>query len=74
MITFYNKPNEKIEKWTKRSLKFTLKIFLPMYCIPPITASLYRYFILDLAEESFLMIIPSSYVFYYTSQFTYTLY
>lgn len=62
MINYYNAANEKIEKWTNRILTFYMKTFVPVYCIPTMTASYYKYFILDSAAESFDIILPSSYV------------
>lgn len=61
-ITYYNTANEEIEKWTNRILKFGFKVSTPTYCIPAMIASYYRYFILDMAEESFFMVYPSAYV------------
>lgn len=60
MITYYNKANEEIEKLTNITLKFAIKILIPLYFIPLITVSYYKYYVMNSAEESFYMIFPIS--------------
>lgn len=62
MTIYYIAANEKIEKWTNTILNFSVKIVVALYCIPIMIVSYYRYYVLDLAEKSFFMILPLAYV------------
>lgn len=61
MIACYVVANETIEKWTNWAFN-AVNLTMPLYFFPLMIASLYRYFVLDLADKSFYMIYPTSYV------------
>lgn len=59
--TFYKATNEKIEKWTQYIQNIVLKILLPIFSIPMIIQSYYKYYVLNLSEESFQLLFPALY-------------
>lgn len=62
MISYYKSANDDIEKWTDIIHGFAMKILIPLYCIPLIIVSYFKYYAMSSAEESFFMIFPIAYV------------
>lgn len=62
MDSYYDAANKTIEKWTNRIFKAELQLVMPVYFFPLMVASYYRYYVLGMAEKSFYMIYPTSYV------------
>lgn len=60
MKDHYTKVNETIGKWVGYSFNVMLKLVTPIVLLPPICISFYKYFYLNLGENSFQLIFPAS--------------
>lgn len=63
LVMCYKEANEKIEKRSNIIRNTMTKIMIPIYCLPTIFVSYFRYHKKHSADESFHLIIPASYVY-----------
>lgn len=60
-MEYYLKINETIEKWTQYSFHIMLKIVVPLFSLPTVATSFYKYFRSGYSEASFRLIFPALY-------------
>lgn len=61
--TMYITTNEKLEKWTNKIIEIYLKIIFPISLLSSVVLCYFNYFVLNLSEESFVLLLPYSYVY-----------
>lgn len=60
-MEYYLKINETIEKWTQYSFDVMLKLVVPLFSLPTVATSFYKYFSSGHSKASFRLIFPALY-------------